>query len=107
MGGTILTLIGLGFADYGAKVGFHALAEGSGGDDRGGIFVAATMAHAAFRGRVLTCRTPPMNASGSFSLRLTPNGIGDEMSRGALRFTYYDDQLGDTGSGDANVSVSG
>ena len=118
-GGTLVTLIGIGFADLGAQVGFVQRAAssgssepgsgsgeaGSGGGDNGsggavaelqGIEMApATLAYGAYRGRTLICRTPPspVGAAGAARIELSLNGeAGDAMSDGSLiRFTYSED----------------
>ena len=102
-----MRVIGLGFADFGAKVGFFFDPEDAAG---GGsvIFTPATLVFGAFRGRMLTCQTPrrPVNASGTARLRVSLNGLNAGLSLAELPFLYedpFEDQeagSGDTASGD-------
>ena len=103
-GGTLVTLTGLGFADLGARVGFFSEVDGTSTNST----VAATLAFGAFRGRVLTCRTPPSatNAAGAVRLELSLNGepLPPAMTDGSLlRFLYRteEDSSGDAASGEA------
>ena len=103
-GGTTLTLIGLGFADFGAKVGFYDASGAStgAGDEGGPVFAPATMVHAAFRGRVLSCHTPPWNASGPVSLRLSLNGLEAGLSSD-VAFRYEDTSAEESSSGSGDT----
>jgi hypothetical protein len=95
-GGTLVTLIGLGFADLNAHVGFvpsnHTTAAAVG-------LARAEMALGAFRGRLLTCRTPPSptGSGGTVRVELSLNGeplppaMSETVPPDALRFTYVGD----------------
>ena len=99
-GGVLLTLIGIGFADLGAKVGFVA--------PSGEVALApATLAVGDSRGRLLTCYSPKALASvslpGSVRVELSLNGapLAPAMTVGsALRYAYEGEAVGDIGSGD-------
>ena len=85
-GGTLLTLIGLGFVDLGATVGFA--------DDSGNVTLApATLAYGDFRGRVLTCYSPPAGHNTTvMRIELSLNGarLPPAMTTvSSLRFSYY------------------
>jgi len=91
-GGTLVTLIGLGFSDLGARVGFVGAAHGTSGNTTT-VTVPASLAFGAFRGRALTCRTPPSptGGAGATRLELSLNGelLPPSMTEGSsLRFHY-------------------
>ena len=129
-GGTLVTLTGLGFADLGARVGFLSAANGTADDGTADgnltvVTVPASIAFGAFRGRALTCRTPPSlgGAVGEATVELSLNGeaLPPAMSSGSeLRFVYVaetavddpgsgaaDSGSGELGSGAAGESGSG
>ena len=103
-GGTLLTILGLGFADLGVSVDFLAA-------DGNATLAAATLAYGEFRGRLLTCYSPPAPVAEAQGMRieLSLNGAPypPAMTTGSLvQFSYFaepPDALGtaDPGSGDA------
>lgn len=114
-GGTEITLLGMGFVDFGAKVGFSGIgfatnSSGSGRNDSSTVLVPAVISLGLLRGRMVTCRTPPALLAGPVAVELALNGVGhppDRTSHSGLRFQYLDDQVAEGASGDAGQLESG
>ena len=101
-GGTTLTLIGAGFVDFGAAVGFVSA--------NGTQMASALLAVGAMRGRVLTCVSPasPAGAAGSVLIEISLNGAAAApamTSFSTLRFDYHPDAVGSDGADSASGEV--
>ena len=102
-GGTTLTLIGLGFADFGAKVGFYDASGAStgAGDEGGPVFAPATMVHAAFVVCPLVSHAA-LECGGPVSLRLSLNGLEAGLSSD-VAFRYEDTSAEESSSGSGDT----
>ena len=108
-GGTLVTILGLGFVDLGARCAFVATGGAGGGGPGSNSSSAAAGAAASttsfvpardtlgmMRGRVLTCVTPPSpsGAIGTVEVKVSLNGDPVALTPSALRFTYENGTMG-------------